>query len=116
MYNIVTVLAKECLMLGFQLVPKVHIVGRLEDSQSCTGLVKGGDFDSRIQQFHVKIGQQQSEELFNLVHGKKSARAFSNTRAERHAEITQASSISIKGCFLLTVLIKETVKLVLLQD
>ncbi len=40
---------RQRLVVKFQLVPEVHIIKRLEDSQTSTGLVKRRDSNSRVQ-------------------------------------------------------------------
>ena len=83
-------------MFRFQLVPEVHIIGRLKDSQSSTGLVQKWDFDSGVQQFHIKVGQHKTEELLDLITSKKPAWAFGDPRAEGHAVITEPPSVAEK--------------------
>lgn len=47
--------------------------------------------------------------------GEKSARAFGDTGAEGHVEVAEPPAMAVEGRLLLTLLIQEPVKLVLLQ-
>lgn len=103
------------LVVRFQLVPEIHIICWLEDSQASTGLIKKWNFGGRVQKFHVEVRQHQTQELLDLIDGEKPARTFGDPRAKGHAVVTQPPATTVEDSFLLTLVIQETVILILLQ-
>lgn len=102
--------------MSFESKPKVDVIGRLQNTQTGPGLVQWRYLHIRVQEFDLKIRENQRQKLLDLVHGEEATRTLGDPRSKRHVEVTKFATVSVKAGLLLTVFIKVSVILVCLKQ
>lgn len=95
-------------------VVDLDVCGREQDTQASTARVQGTRL-LPLHHLHVKMKQQQRQELLYLIHSKVPSWALSGARAERHAVVLQLLAVLIEVCLFLSVF-DVSVKLVDLSE
>lgn len=86
-----------------QSVAEAYVCGGQEDSQSGSATVHS-DSGLTLHQLQVEVEQQQTQELFDLVHSKVSSGTHGGAGAERHAVIPQPLAVLVEVRLLSAVL------------
>lgn len=86
-----------------QSVAEAYVCGGQEDAQSGSATVHG-DSGLTLHQLQVEVEQQQTQELFDLIHSKVSSGTHGGAGAERHTVIPQPLAVLVEVRLLSAVL------------